>query len=468
MAQIELQNCTIVFHKLLSKSQVFVTLWNELFPCLPTDVLDLCYEPQCQKRFSVLCSQKSLPCALNHSVTRDFLFCVDTSLYPVLWTTVSQEVFCSVLTQGFTLCSEPQCHKSFSVLCWQKALPCALNHSVTRAFLLCWQKALPCAFNQSVTRAFLFCVDTRLYPVLWTTVSQELLCSVLTEGFTLCFEPQCHKRFSVLRWQKPLPCVMNHSVTRGFLLSVDRSLYPVLWTTVSQEVSCSELTEVFTLCLNHSVTRGFLFCADRCLYPVLWTTVSQEVLCSVLTEAFTLCFEQQCHKRFPVLCWQKSLPCAWTTVSQEVSCSVLTEAFTLCYEPQCHKRFSALCWQKPLPCALNHSVTRGFLFCIDRSLYPVLEPQCHKRFPVLCWQKSLPCVWTTVSQEVFCSVLTEAFTLCFEPQCHKWFLVLCWQKSLPCVMNHSVIRGFLFCVDRSPCPVLWTKVPRLSSLYDQL
>jgi hypothetical protein len=121
-------------------------------------------------------------------------------------------------------------------------------------------------------------------------------------------------------------------------------------------------------------------------------------------------------------------------VSQEVFCSVLTEVLVLCYEPQCHKKFSVLCWQKSLFSLMNRSATRSFLFCVDRSPCSVLG--------------------TIVSQVLFCSVLREVIVLCYEPHCHKGFSVLCWQKPLFCVTNHSVKRGFLLCVNGSPCSVL--------------
>ena len=303
---------------------------------------------------------------MNHCVTRNFLFCVYRSSCPVLWTTVSQGIFCSVFREVLVLCYEPQCHKRFSVTCWQKSLSCVMNHCVSRDFLLRVDRS-PC-------------------PVLWTTVPQGIFCSVFTEVLVLCYEPQCHKRFFVMCWQQSLSCVTNRSVTSDFLFCIDSS--PCL------------------------LLRG---------------TVWREVFCYVLTEVLSLYYE---------------------TVSQEIFCYVLTAVLVFCYEARCHERFSVMFWQKFFPCITKHSVTRDFLFCVDSSPCPVLR--------------------TTVSQEIFCSVLTTVLVLYYEPQCHKRFSILCWQQSLSCVTNHSVTRDFLFCVDSSPCSVLWTTVSHFSSFYDQL
>jgi len=166
---------------------------------------------------------------MNHSVTTDSLFCVDRISCPVLRTTVSQQTFCFVLTEFLVLCKEPQCHNRLSVLCWQKSLSCVTNHSHKRFSVLCWQKSLSCVMNHSVTTDFLFCVDRSPCPVLRTTVSQQTFCFVLTEVLVLCYEPQCHKRFSVLWGQKSLFCVMNHSVTSLFILRSALNIWPPIY-----------------------------------------------------------------------------------------------------------------------------------------------------------------------------------------------------------------------------------------------
>ena len=209
-------------------------------------------------------------------------------------------------------------------------------------------------------------------------------------------------------------------MSQELLCSVLTEVLVVLWTTVSQELFCSLLTEVLFLLWTTKSQELFCSLLTEVLF-LLWTTKSQELFCSVLTEVLVLLWTTlsqdlfcsvltaQRHKSYSVLCWQKSL---------------------FCYEPHCHRIFSVLFWQ--------HNVTRAILFCVDRTPCSVL--------------------WTTVSQELFCSVLKEILVLCYEPRCHNGFSVLCWQKSLFCVMNHSVTRVFRFCVDRSPCSVLWTKV----------
>ena len=215
---------------------------------------------------------------MNHNVTRAFMFCVDRSSCCVMNYSVTRTFLFSVDRSPFSV----------------------MNHKVTRAFLFCVDRS-PCSvMNHIVTRSFLFCFDS--------TTSQELFCSVLTELLVLCYEPQCHKNFSVLFWKKSLFCVMNHGVTTAFLFSVDRS-------------PCS----------------------------VLWTTVSQEFFGSVLTEVLVLCYELKCHKDFSFLCWRR---------------------FLFCYEIQCHKSSSVLFWQKSLFCVMNHSVISLFILRSVLNFWP--------------------------------------------------------------------------------------------------
>jgi len=119
----------MVIYKVLSGNNVTVLMFWILYFQLKREWLKfICNTTPLLSTYS---QKRSLDC---HFVERAFPFSVDRSPFSVLWTTVSQQFFCSVLTEVLVLCYETQCHNSFSVLSWQKSLFCVVKHSVTKTF----------------------------------------------------------------------------------------------------------------------------------------------------------------------------------------------------------------------------------------------------------------------------------------------------------------------------------------------